>query len=475
MSQAFTPRDYQRAIINHIQVTPRAAVWAGMGTGKSVSTLTALDELSLVDDVWPALVIAPKRVAVSTWPDEVGKWSHLSHLTIVSITGDARERRIAVRKHAEIYTINYENLPWLVEHFGDAWPFKTVVADESTKLKGFRLRQGTQRAKALGSVAHAKVARFIELTGTPAPNGIADLWGQSWFLDAGHRLGRTHSSFTNRWFKTAPDGFGITPLPFSQDEIQQKLADLCITITAADYLDLPPLIENVIVVDLPPRARALYNDMEKQMFAEIAGHEVEAFNAATRTNKCLQIAAGAAYVDDKGTWEAIHDEKIDALKSIIEEAAGMPVLVSYQFRSDLARIREGIKGARQLDANPQTIKDWNAGKIPVLLAHPASAGHGLNLQDGGNILAYFSSGWNLEEDMQILERIGPTRQAQAGLNRPVFIHRIVARKTVDELVAIRRQTKADVQQILLDYMKRKPNVTPNETHAVPAVAALAHQ
>lgn len=452
----FSPRDYQAAIIRHIVATPRPAVWAGMGTGKSVSTLTALVDLSLIEDVFPALVIAPLRVAQSTWPDEVKKWDHLKHLKVTVVVGDAPTRRLALRDRADIYTINYENLPWLREQLGDAWPFKTIVADEATKLKGFRLRQGTTRAKALAGVAHKHCHRFIELTGTPSPNGLQDLWAPAWFLDAGVRLGRTHQSFVDRWFRMKFDGYGIEPMPHAQVEIQSLMRDLCITITASDYLDLPPLIENVIQVDLPTKARRLYSDMEKEMFAQIGAHEVEAFSAAARTNKCLQMANGAAYVDDAGNWEEIHAAKLDALEDIVEEAAGAPVLVSYQFKSDLARILARFgKRARHLDKHPQTLQDWNAGRINILVAHPASAGHGLNLQEGGNILAYFSSGWNLEEDMQILERIGPTRQAQSGLNREVYVHRIVARDTVDELVAVRRQSKADVQQILLDYMKEK--------------------
>ena len=452
----FTPRDYQQAIIAYIQAKPRCAIWSGMGTGKSVSTLTALAELSLVEDVFPILVIAPLRVAQSTWPDEVKKWDHLRHLKVSPIIGDQRARKLACRRGSDIYTINYENLPWLQEFHGSGWPFKTIVADEATKLKGFRLRQGTARAKALAKVAHAHCTRFIELTGTPSPNGLIDLWGQAWFIDAGVRLGRTFSSFTDRWFAPDHSGYGLRPLPFSQEQIQERLADCCITITAADYMDLPPLIENTILVDLPIAARRIYADMEKEMFAQIGGHEVEAFSAAARTNKCLQLANGAAYVDDAGTWEDVHEAKLDALEDIVEEAAGAPVLVSYQFRSDLARILKRFgQRARHLDQDPQTIRDWNMGKIPLLVAHPASAGHGLNLQEGGNILAYFSSGWNLEEDLQILERVGPTRQAQAGLNREVYVHRIVARGTVDELVAVRRQGKASVQQILLDYMKAK--------------------
>ena len=233
------------------------------------------------------------------------------------------------------------------------------------------------------------------------------------------------------------------------------IRDVCITVTAADYMDLPELIDNNIEVDLPPSARQLYHDMELKMFAEIEEHGINAPNTAACINKCLQIAAGAAYVDDRGTWIHVHDSKLDALEDVVEEASGMPVLVSYMFKSDLARILKHFGNkARHLDRNPKTVIDWNAGKIPILCAHPASAGHGLNLQYGSNIIAYFSSGWNLEHDMQILERIGPTRQAQAGLNREVYVHRIVARNTVDEMVAERRAGKKSVQEVLLAAMKR---------------------
>jgi SNF2 family DNA or RNA helicase len=448
----FNRRDYQSEIILFIQLNLRCGVFAGMGVGKTVATLTALQELNMVEDVFPALVIAPLRVAWTTWPDESAKWDHLD-LIVIPVIGNANARRAALLKKAEVYTTNYENLPWLREHFGNDWPFKTVVADESTRLKSFRLKQGTQRAKALGQVAHTHVTRFIALTGTPAPNGIIDVWGQTWFLDKGDRLGRTFTAFTERWFWAKR--YGFEPMRHAQKEIQEMIRDVCITVTAADYMDLPDLIDNDVIVDLPPSARLLYSDMEQKMFAMIEEFGIEAPNTAAVINKCLQIAAGAAYVDDRGTWKHIHDAKLDALTEIIEASGGMPVLVSYMFKSDLARIlkRFGSK-ARHLDRNPKTVIEWNAGKIPILCAHPASAGHGLNLQFGSNIIAYFSSGWNLEHDMQILERIGPTRQAQAGLNREVYVHRIVARNTVDEMVSERREGKKSVQEVLLAAMRR---------------------
>ncbi|MGI4846819.1 MAG: SNF2-related protein [Janthinobacterium lividum] len=455
MSKAFTPRPYQTLITNHILDRPRSAVWAGMGMGKTTSTLNAIDTLQMVESD-PVLVLAPLRVARSTWPDEARKWKHLRGLQVMPIVGSEAERRMALRHDAQVYTTNYENLPWLVEHFGDKWPYRTVICDESTKLKGFRLRQGTARAKALGRVAHTKIKRFVELTGTPSPNGLQDLWGQMWFLDQGVRLGRTFDSFKQRWFRLNHNGFGVAPMDHAQAEIQDKLRDLCITIDAKDWFDLREPIVNNIFVDLPIKARQLYQDMEKQMFMQIDEHEVEAFNAAARTIKCLQVANGAAYVGESNSeWKEIHDAKLQALEDIIEEAAGMPVLVAYNFKSDLARLRAAFPKGRALDASPQTIVDWNAGKIPVLFAHPASAGHGLNLQDGGNILVFFAHDWNLENRLQIIERIGPTRQMQAGHDRPMFIHNIIARDTVDEMVMARVETKREVQDILLEAMKLK--------------------
>lgn len=461
MTTQFTARPYQTQIIQHTHATPRCGVWAGMGMGKTTSTLTALDTLALVEDVFPALVIAPLRVAQSTWPDEARKWSHLSSLRVVPILGSAEERRRALRQPGEVYTINYENLPWLVDHLDGQWPFRTVIADEATKLKSFRLRQGSMRARALASVAHCKVERFVELTGTPSPNGLADLWGQAWFLDKGERLGRSFEAFKSRWFRSVQVGADrmavrLEPMPFAQTQIEDRMRDLCLSLDARDWFDIAEPIVNTIRVDLPPKARQLYRDMEREMFLALdCGSEVEAFNAASKTMKCLQLANGAIYTDEAGSWTEVHDAKVQALESVIEEAAGAPVLVAYHFKSDLARLLAAFPQGRPLDADPQTLRDWNAGKIPVMFAHPASAGHGLNLQDGGNILAFFGHNWSLEERMQIIERIGPTRQAQAGHDRPVFIHNIVAADTVDELVIARCESKREIQDLLLEAMKRR--------------------
>ncbi|RZG47013.1 DEAD/DEAH box helicase [Acinetobacter wuhouensis] len=460
-AKPFTPRDYQHAIINHIIDVPRCGVYAGMGTGKTSSTLTALEILEAFEP-GPALVVAPLRVAATTWPDEARKWEHLKDFKVVAIVGTPEQRALALKQKANVYTINYENLPWLVGYLGTKWPFRKIVADESTKLKGFRIRQGSVRARALGKVAHTKlVDRFIELTGTPAPNGLKDLWGQAWFLDRGQRLGTSFNSFISRWFQQVQVGADrnavqLIPFAHSQAEIHDKLKDICISIEAKDYFDIKDPIVNTIEIELTGKAKKLYKEMEDEMFIELSESvEVEAFNAASKTMKCLQIASGAIYTDENGSWQAVHDLKIQALESIVEEASGMPVLVSYHFKSDLARLLKAFPQGRHLDKDPQTIRDWNAGKIPVLFAHPASAGHGLNLQDGGNILVFFSHWWDLEQYQQIVERIGPTRQAQAGYDRPVYLHFIVAKGTMDEVVMERRESKREVQDLLMEAMKCK--------------------
>jgi SNF2 family DNA or RNA helicase len=371
--------------------------------------------------------------------------------------GTEDERVKALKTPAVLYSINYENLPWLVKWYGDKWPFEVVVADESTRLKGFRLRQGTQRAKALGKVAHSKVKRFIELTGTPAPNGLIDLWGQAWFLDKGERLGATFSAFEQRWFQKVPIGrqfFKVRPLAAAQSEIQARLADLCLSLRPEDHFSLRAPVVKRIEVDLPPEAKKHYRALEKEMFTKIAGSEIVADNAAAKTMKCLQLCNGAVY-DDSGQWHAVHDAKLDALQSVIEEAAGMPVLVAYWFRSDCERILKRFAQAKVLKLGSKVIDAWNRGEIPMLLVHPQSAGHGLNLQHGGNLLAFFGHWWDLELRQQVIERIGPVRQMQAGYDRVVFVYDIVAKGTVDELVVERHETKREVQDLLMSAMSRR--------------------
>ena len=771
MSKDFIPHDYQQSMIDFVQRTRRGGLWAGMGSGKSVTVLTALDQLNFVEDVFPALVLGPKRVVRSVWAQEAAKWNHTKHLRVSVITGTPMQRRRAIAAEADIYCTNYENLTWLMGELGGEWPYHVVVADEVTRLKSFRIRQGGKRAHSLSKVAHAEVKRFIGLTGTPAPNGLKDQWGQTWFYDKGERLGATFTAFENRWFQKGHNGFGLEPRAHAQEEIHAKLKDICLTVKG---LQVDEPIFNDILVDVPPSVRQLYKALEESMFAELENDRtVSAVHAAARTGKCiaegtevltqrgwvpvetvsardktwdgvewtsnqgvvcngdkavvacwgvqmtpdhkvlttsgwrqaqeilcdepryrpyradlwipncttpgrkpknqrnqrkgtlagtlrlwegvgarqpepqeqtpgpekilrlpswrdatggvglawhvwapcvgnvvqheialqksqgqrlaelwrsrhnsvralgailqqflgghgpllaggthhrthgqrrrlhprklpvalapeageqsageradtnshrphnreagrpqirpeshnhtrqteaglageyaaytpvtrrvfdilnagprhrftvrggggqvfivhncLQICNGAVYTDKdhwETKWEPIHGAKLDALESIVEEANGMPVLVGYQFISDRVRILERFPQARFLDDDPQTIVDWNAGRIPMLVCHPKSAGHGLSLQDGSNILAFFGLGWNMEEYLQLIERLGPMRQKQSGYDRPVFVHRILLKDSVDEMQLKRMETKRSVQDILLEAMEK---------------------
>lgn len=462
----FIPKPYQQPIIQHMFEHPRCGIFAGMGMGKTTSALTAIDgEFIAGAETRPALVMAPLRVAQNTWPDEAKKWAHLSDIEVRPIIGSAAERKAALRdRNANVFTINYENLPWLIETLEGEWPFGRALADESTRLKSFRLRQGGKRAQAIARVAHARISRWTNLTGTPAPNGLIDLYGQTWMLDAGQRLGRTYTAFEQRWFRKGYDGYGLDPLPHAQEQIEVALRDICLSLDPRDYFDLDQPIEHTLYVELPTAARIKYTDMERRLFMELEGHEIEAFNAAAKTQKLLQLASGAVYVnsdvqDDRAPgarqWVEVHDQKMQALEDIMEEAAGAPVLIAYHFNSTRERLLKHFKKCRLLDKDPQTLRDWNAGKIPMLAAHPASAGHGLNLQDGGNIIVHLDHDWNLEYFDQINERIGPMRQLQSGHNRNVFHYYIVARHTMDEVVVARRKTKGNVQNLLLQALKQR--------------------
>ena len=456
MATDFTPRRYQELIGDFIKSVKRCAVWSSPGTGKTGATYSAIEDLSFVEDVYPVLVAAPLRVARTTWPNESRKWNHLKHLRVVVITGSLKERRAALRIPADIYTTNFEQLPWLVEELGDRWPFKTVVVDEATKLKGFRLRQGTQRAKALARVAHTKIKRMILLTGTPSPNGLQDLWGQMWFVDKGDRLGRTFDAFKQRWFHASHTGFGVEANDNAQDQMQEALRDVCITIDAADWFDLEEPIINRIMVELPPAVKVMYKQMEKQFFLELeSGQQIEALNAAAKSMKLMQVANGACYLEGGEQWETVHDEKLDALEEIVEESCGMPILCLYNFKSDLARLKKRFPDGVDMAAKGG-LERAQAGEGRIWFGHPASMGHGVDgLQYHTNIMVFFGYSWSLENYLQAIERIGPTRQLQAGFKRPVFMHMIMAADTVDELVLERLHSKREVQDILMEAMKHR--------------------
>ena len=453
VSKAFTPREYQQIAHDFMLDVPRSALLAGMGTGKTVSTLTLIDTLHLVGWSDPILVLGPKRVARDTWPEEGQKWDHLKHMIVVPVIGTPAQRRAALRTPGDVYTMNYENLPWLVETIGKRpWPFRMVVADEATRLKGYRLTQGGERARALAQVAR-HTERWVNLTGTPASNGLKDLWGQYWFLDFGDRLGRTHSAFMARWFHTKYSGFGVEPNPGADDQIYSAIDDITLSINPKDWFDIDDPIEKIVTVHLPPAARKRYQQLEKDMFTELeCGTAIEAFNAAALTNKCRQLANGAVYTENPA-WIGVHDEKLEALDSIVSEANGASVLVAYDFVSDRERILAAFKNAVDI-SKPAGYKAFISGEKQIGVAHPKSMGHGIDgLQDVCNILVYFGHDWNLEERMQILERIGPVRQKQSGYDRPVWVYSIVAEGTLDEVVLERHKSKRLVQDLLLEAMK----------------------
>lgn len=457
---------YQYAMVEHLVSTPRGNLFCPLGAGKTVSILTALTQLAMVeDDVFPCLVLGPLRVARSVWPEEPKKWAHLKRLSVMPILGTEAERRRALGYRAQVFTVNYENLVWLVEQYKDRdWPFKTVVADEVTALKAMRLKQGSKRGAAIRSRAFSGITRWWGLSGTPCANGLKDLWAVLWMCDGGSRLGKSYSAFSARWFSLGYDGYSIKANDYAQEQIKDAIKDICLSIDMKDWMPVEDAIVTNIYVDLPVKARLQYKQMEKELFCEIAAHGVTALNAAAKTNKLLQFASGAVYTDPSvegddspgaKVWKEVHDEKLLALDSVIEEAAGAPVLVIYEFKSDLARILKRYKNARVLDKKTQTIEDWNAGRIDILAMHPAAGGHGISLQHGGCIMVFLGQSWDLEKRTQAEGRICPLRQKQSGYDRSVFIYNILARDTVDELVMERVETKKSVQDILLGALRRK--------------------
>lgn len=450
-AREFKPHEYQQIAIDFMLATPRCALFAGMGLGKTVSGLTIAELMHFVGQTDPVLVLGPKRVAQNTWPTEGKKWTHLEHMHIAPIMGDARARRNVLYQRAEVFTINYENIPWLMETLdGRPWPFKTVIADESTRLKGFRLTQGGKRAKALSMIVR-HTERWINLTGTPASNGLKDLWGQFWFLDQGKRLGRTFTAFIERWFEV---GYSKVPKPrsFAEKQIYEAIDDITLAIRPEDWFDLEKPIENIVRVQLPAKVRAQYKQLERDMFTQLAcGTEVEVFNAAALTNKCRQFANGAAYTEAP-SWVPIHDEKLDALESIVEEAGGAQLLVAYEFQSDKARILDRFRNAVDI-STPAGFRQFLSGERQIGVAHPKSMGHGIDgLQEVCNRLVYFGHGWDLELRLQMLERIGPTRQKQSGFNRPVWVTSIVCDDTLDDTVLERHKSKLSVQDALMAAM-----------------------
>lgn len=471
----YTPRVYQKMMGDFALNTNggRVNLFAGMGLGKTATSIDLYESCRVFGEAKRALVLAPKLVAQVSWPDERLKWKEsFGHLRMAAAIGTADQRLAALRSNPDILTINYDNIQWLIDQYGDNWPFDMVIADESTRLKGLRISlqvsklgnefvngQGSKRAKALSKIAHTKVRRWVNLTGSPAPNGIADLWGPMFFVDKGKRLGTSFGAFHDRWFRSVKLEYGTTwePYKHSQKEIEDLIRDVSLSVDAKDYFDIAKPIEKHVLVTLPSKARKAYDDMQQDFFAAIRNGnfvaEVEALNGGSKFNKCRQIGSGFAFLED-GSHVDIHAEKIEALKSVIEEANGASVLVSYMFKPELAAILKAFPKARQLKSMRE-IRAFQDGTLQIGVAHPASVGHGHNLQEHCWILCDYSTGCNLEEDEQIIERIGPTRQAQSGHKRVVHRIRLVARDTLEETVVIPRiRTKASLQDLVKQAMKR---------------------
>lgn len=443
--------DYQHRGVEFIKSHPSCALWVDCGLGKTATTMTALSDYLTSCMVHKVLVVAPKKVTVETWPDELEKWSGLFDFPVRQslIVGNPKQRTKAAEADADIYLVNIENLVWLIKQYGKKWPWDCVVLDESSKFKD----RSTNRWKYLKSML-GQIDHVIELTGTPSPNSLMDLWSQIYLLDKGERLGRTISAFRNKYFNITRRG-NYTEYNLkegAEQEIYDKVADLVFRLDGKDYLKMDPIKNVYHQIKLPEKAKKFYKQLATDLIVELEQTEqtVTAINKAVLTNKLLQCANGAVYVDESETreWKHIHDEKLDALEHIIEET-GSPVLVAYNFQHDLVRLRERFPQAVDVKEDG-AIDRWNKGEIPVLLAHPASAGHGLNLQAGGHVLVWFGLNWSLELYQQFNARL-----RRKGQKFPVICHHLVVEGTVDQNVLDALEGKNVTQSALLDALKEQ--------------------
>ena len=452
--QVFKPYAYQRRAIDFIKETPYCALFLDMGLGKTVSTLTAFAELLDDCEVATMLVVAPKKVAEATWGDECAKWAHLQGLRVSVILGTEKQRLAAVKRPAEVYVTSRDLIAWLVARLGGAWPYDLLVLDELTSFKSNK----AERFRAVRMV-RPKCRRVVGLTGTPTPNGLKDLWAQVYCLDMGERLGRTVTGFRGRWFNSYGKG-GITyrldPKKGAEGEILARIADITLTMQAKDYLDLPPLIEQDVVVDLSPVARKRYDTFERERVMEFRREmegkpqQVVAGSAAALMSKLMQFAAGAVY-DEAGEAVEVHADKLERLAELIEEAAGEHVLMFYQFKHDVPRIMAKLKGLRvRKYEGADDLRAWNAGDVDVMLAHPASTAYGLNMQAGGHVIVWFGTGFNAELYTQAVARL--YRQGQRHTTR---VFRLVVRGTVDEDASRAVKNKLDSQTAVLTALKER--------------------
>lgn len=441
----YSPHDYQTYATNFILEHPTSAIFLDMGLGKSVITLTAIFDLALDSFlIRKVLVIAPLRVARDTWPAEIEKWDHLNGLTYSAAVGTEKERRLALMQSVDVYLINRENVDWLITKSGLPFDYDMVVVDELSSFKAY----GSKRFKALRRV-RPKVKRIVGLTGTPSGNGLMDLWAEIGILDMGQRLGRFITHYRNSFF--APDKrnqqivFSYKPLPGAEDEIYRRISDITISMKNTDYLNMPECVVNEIPVRLSDKEKKVYDTMKRDLILSLEGQEIDAGSAASLSNKLLQMANGAVYADD-GSVVNIHDRKLDALEDIIEASNGKPVLIAYWYKHDLERILQRFP-AEKLDSS-DSIKRWNDGEIQLAVIHPASAGHGLNLQAGGSTLVWFGLTWSLELYQQTNARLW--RQGQKDT---VVIHHIITKGTIDEQVMKALRLKDKIQTALIDAVK----------------------
>lgn len=444
----FNPHNYQRYCISRMIIEEALGLFLDLGLGKTVITLTVVNDLKYNRfAIRRTLVVAPKKVAEATWNNEAAKWEHLKHLRIIPVLGSEQKRIKALNTPGDVWVISRDNVKWLADYYRNAWPFEMVVLDE---LSSFKNHQAKRFLSLTWVRPHIK--RIVGLTGTPAPNGLLDLWAQVFLLDQGKRLEKNITGYRTKYFEKNYNGHGYMAKPGADEVIHRQIADLCISMKAEDYLDLPDCITNVIPVVLDDKAAAQYKRMEKDLLLELEDTEITATSAAVLTGKLLQMCNGAVYDEDRRVME-LHDCKIEAFMELLEQLNGKPALVFYSFQHDLARILKALakSGLRVRELRtPQDQLDWNNGLIDILLAHPASAAYGLNLQDGGNHVVWFGLTWSLELYQQANGRLH-----RQGQTQKVILHHLVVQGGMDEDVMAALEAKATTQDRLLTALKAR--------------------
>ena len=444
----YVPHTYQTRLKDFIIDHRYAFLTVDMGLGKTVTTLTAIREL-LEDyvEISRVLVIAPKSVAENTWTSECAKWDHLAHLRVSVVMGDEKRRIKALTTPADIYVINRDNVQWLVEA-SIGWPFDTVVIDESSSFKNPQAR----RFKALRKV-RPKIRRLILLTGTPSPNGHMDLWSQMWLIDMGERLGHTLGAYRTRYFRPGRSNGHVVYdwhlRPGAADEISSRMADVCVSLKAEDWLEVPDLIESDTLIALSPSESKAYRDFERDQLMSLDGKDIEALTAASLANKLLQFTGGAMYDTEHG-WHEVSDAKLRALEDLLETSGEEPVLVFYQYKHELERLRDRFKALQPVtfSGEPEVLQAWNEGRIRLMLCQPASVQYGLNMQAGGHIIVWYTPTWNLEQYQQANARLH-----RQGQNHPVLCYRLICAGTIDERVIRAISGKCGAQEALLGMIR----------------------